>query len=257
MKVFSTNIFNIWNTSFSSVNIAQLNSFIGSRWLISVTNFINSDIIGVTQTILIRSLVPSLVQNHNKSTASMFLGWNLQSRGYTLTMLNSSWFVQETSSQSCFDHGRCSAHDLRRFTLQSKLWNWQLKADLFQPNLDKIMAKQLSTQLGNSSLFMSKFYFTTLWEIRVPKSHFHPVLVGRNPLIFISLFPFKHWKHVTCKTEIFKRWKIDLKYRNILSTINLEFFVVNLVENKENVYSPESIHYVNRHYNSVLIQTEW
>lgn len=135
MKIFTAALYNIWGSPFLPVDLSQLNNFDGGEWLISITNFLNLDIFGGAQPIIVRHPIPSVIRYDKAFDAPKILGWTFGSTGTSSTALNSTWQVQQVSSQSCIDRVGCAALELAKLTLQSRLWNRQLRVDLFLPYL--------------------------------------------------------------------------------------------------------------------------
>lgn len=145
MEKFSSSVFNIWESRSGRVDI--LNGFEGRRCLISLTNFMNSPIMPLTQPVLIRKPIPAIIKYGKES---FLLGWVMKNR---LTLTNESdSFVVDSISQSvnCYSYAECAMFDFEKVIRKSKLWTCEVRIDLFPPSLEK---SAIPSEVGFSKLY--------------------------------------------------------------------------------------------------------
>lgn len=259
MKTFTESLYEIWGTPFVPVDLSQLNNFDGSEWIISITNFMNSDIIGVAQPFVIRKPIPAVFKHENETGTPIFLGWILENTAVNRVVSNSSWYAYKVLSDYCFGHGSCAMLDFRKLTLKSKMWNNQIRADLFPPNLITSRLHQeieeLSKHYKNLLNYVWEFSFPFLWEVGPTRSSLlNRVLVGKIPLLHFLLIPQGAWK-LAIKSQVLTAWADNTEYTQVSMSTNTHFFLVELVDNYGCNFSGK-IYYVDRYHSLEIIETK-
>lgn len=263
MKLFADSLYEIWGTKIFPIELSQFNTFDGSQWLIAITNFMNLNIFGLSQPILLRYPTPSVITFEAKGLTVMDAGWILENTALFATKCNYTWPSSGGPSHR-FDIKICAAFDLRRLTLQHKPWNRQLRVDIFPPHLVASKFDRVPTQLlryfERVSYRNTKFRFPYLYAVNVTSSLLSSVLVGPSPVFHISVFPHERWKHAVENQSVIMTWTDDDEYKYYSRTANIAFFVVDLivrnVSSHRMVYAPGTVRYVNKQHNSQIVETD-
>lgn len=260
VKNLTGKFYEIWGSPFKPVDLSQLNNFDGGDWLISVTNFLNLDLVGIIQPLVVRHPILAVINYDEYEEQHSILIWAFDSRGDTLTIQNHTWQVQEISTPYCLIHFECAVLPLDKLTLKSKLWNSQLRLDLFPPHLDIYWRRDTQPPFDNyykNMLLNPDFGFPFLWSLNNEEWVERPIIVSQIPLLHISMFPYMRWVFAFDKAWVYMPLSYDREYKHISDMANVHFLIVNLVENRNNMYSPDGVYYISQFYNgSELVETD-
>lgn len=208
--------------------MSHLNNFDGSEWLISVINFIRSDIIGVAQPLILQYHILSLIKFEVAGEVVIKLGWGLESRLESAIKFNNSG--QKTESLYCLKDHTCAAFDLGTLTLQIKLWSRQLQVDLFPPHISVSVYDGIPTNTTLRQYFQdaytlnTKLRFPILWTINISRPLLRPVLVSPVHVVHIGSFPQNHSGSSIKNEKVVQSLTFNNEYSRILLATNVQFF---------------------------------
>lgn len=252
IKLFSQSLFSIWGSPSSPVDLAPLNNFEDKKCIISITNYINVPITHVEQPILTRKPVPAIFK-FEWNVLAPIIKWTLENRIVHSGKPNSSWFREESQSEYCIHFGQCATFDMNKLIIKSKLWNCQLRVDLFPPILEPSL---LNSAFNDLSVIYKNLqsraltFLPLLWEIELTqrRSALAAILVGRTSVIQIFIFTLKSIYCSFSINELVPAWTVETEYTKIFLSTNVEFFLVDLTEHISQLYSLGSVKYINRYH---------
>lgn len=259
MKRFTEALYNIYLKKSLPIDLSQMNNFDGSEYLVSITNFMNSDIVGAFQPFVIRKPIPALFKLENETDQFMFLGWILEGPCVSPPdEMNLAWYAHKVSSERCFSHGSCATLDFKRLILNSKLFNYQLRVDVYPPDLAASLIKKRINRLDEYYdewlLDRWDFGYPFLWENNIGSSHIKHVLKGETPVLHFLLVPPTTFK-IADDYQIIQAWSTHSEHFETFSTSNVQYFMVDLIQICGQKYSPGKIHYIDQQNKNVLIET--
>lgn len=254
MKVFTENLFSIWGNPFLPID--HLHAFDGSEWLISITNFLNSDIIGIAQPIVIRKPIPALF---NSTSSFIIFGESLELQ-WIFENVRMSWHptynfsnAPEYQSEICSEPGGYATFNLKKVILGSKLWNPQLEMDLFPPYVASGWLTSSINRLVFIFTWSKRFLYPWLRKMTAMDSSLNNVISGEIPVLQTFLFPQKFLKSFET-TNVVEAWIHNREYKPMLETINVHSFLVGSVESANQTYSPDKIVYVDQRTKEYVVE---
>lgn len=93
MLEFKEKLYDTWESPLMAVNLTKLNNIDGGRWLISFTNFVDLDLVGVSQPFVVRNPIPAVIKYDEEFDSGKILDWSFDVRGAFGTSLNSTWYI--------------------------------------------------------------------------------------------------------------------------------------------------------------------
>lgn len=255
VKLFTKHLFEIWDSPVLPVDLSLLNNFEDAKCLISITNFINSETVQLQSPVVIRQPIPAVFKWDNASEA--LIGWVTENKINPFRKFNSSWIMKEGVSRTCWQFGQCEMFNLERMTIGSKLWNCELRVDLFPPGINasglESEIEQLSGKYGRISYKTRRMFgMPVLWELEESKTLSDEVLVGRIPVLHFSMISNKHAKFLPKSDDVIGIWT---KTKSIYGSANIQHFLIDLVANG-NTYLPSRVRYINQQHSDEIVATK-
>lgn len=255
MKIFTDDLYEIWGSQSFPIDLSQLSTSVGSEWLTAITNFMNLDLMGVSQPVLLRYPVPSVIKFEAAGQVKKDIGWILEDTIGSVASCNSS-----LSGTGSLLVQICAAFDVGRLTIKHKPWNWQLRVDLFPPHLatSKFLGipDEIHRHFEGVSFHNVKFRLPFLWSVNISRSLLSQVLVGRVPIVHITMFPYERWRQANQKQRALMPWADNAEYTYVFHSTNVQFFMADLVGSSRNTYVPGSVWYVNPQQNNEIVKME-
>lgn len=193
LEWISHKIFGNWISLSNPVSLEDINNFHPNHCLVAISNFVGSDLTRVNQPILLRRPVPASFLDLGKPSHYSYTGWimgdNPNKTANSCYQVNPSKNVQEGYNEfNAAKVARCSQFDLQKLALHAKLWNCELRLDLFAPIFHPHASREFS--------------YPELWfDKSGPNSSVSHLLPSIIPVIHAFLIPLEQWsaQHLTSK----------------------------------------------------------
>lgn len=231
---FTKSLLEMWRNSSFPVDLAVLDNFEGVKCLILITNFLGSDLLHLDHPAIIRKPTPALFFSKGGVGIVVWVGDDVA--GFPSQV---NFTCDENIIHYNGDPHRCAKFDLWKLARRSKLWNCEIRVDMFHPLKHAKSRPDLHFSLELMSVIKSTtFPYPNPWyfNVKVTYGGLHVALTSKKPILQIFMISSEQWNkkiyqwRITRSLPEWMQATSDVyELKNLFHSINVVFLLVELV----------------------------
>lgn len=144
-----------------------------------------------------------------------------------------------------------------RWILTTRVWNCQLRINIFPPYLKMSNLESKFEDLSNvynNYLEVWRFGLSYWWDVdaNMPPTT-GSVMPGQVPVLHFFLFPMEFWENFN---DVIQAWVNPSEYSFLASATNQQYFLMDVIQKSQHVYHPGSILHVNQNLGNKVTTTK-